>query len=1017
MICTASGIAAAGQYANIGSVTGVDPFGTRVNDSDPVALLRCRPGIDIEKATNGDDADHPPGAVHPGRRRRRPGPTSSPTPATVALTGIAVDRRSGVVVTCPATTLAIGASMTCTGAGGAAGGPVREHRDRDRHRQRRSPSQDSDASHYFGEDAVGRHREAVNGVDADVPTGPLVSVGDAVGWTLRGDQHRQRPAALERHRRPGRRARVPAPAASSSRASRSPASAGGLGDAGQYTNIGTVPGHAALGPGRHRHRSRELLRRPGRDRARRSSPTAIDADVAPGPFIAVGAPVTWTYRVTNTGNGALTNVAVRDLAASRVTCPATTLAAGASMTCTGAGPPRPASTPTAPGDRRRTVTGKRVRDFDPSNYYGAAPGHPHREEHQRRRRRRGARSGHPRRRAGGVDLHGLQHRQRGLTAIAVTDDRGVTGRVPRRRSPRARRWSARRPGTATLGQYENTATVGRHRSDRRAAARQRPVALLRRRVRDRRARSTPTARTPTPRRVRRSRSAAPVTWTYVVTQHGQHADPAGRPGRRPRRRAVRSSAATPTPTGDSTRARRGRTRRRASRWRGSTRTPRRSRGSTRSRTRSATATRRTTSASSPVPVSLAAPLPRRTPRPPCRPSRCSKTRRALARAGGNDGAVHAARAQHGHGHGAAGARVRPAARPGSPTLGRGREDQGRAGVLHQDDAAARQTRTFAVVDPRRARHRGRGGSATRRCARRSGLMRAAQCARDRVLPALAADRAGSRGEAGACATALAVALLAAAPPAAAGAARRRPRDGRSGRRAGARADPRRGLGRARRRARARLRAGRRPRGGRTPRGVRALGGRPEPAARARRPHRRRGRRWLRVRLPQPPQRRRRLGRCRTAPSSRAPDGGSRSTSARGACRAARAAACVHSFPAGRRRPRDADAARAFAVAEIVRQADPDGFLGPWALHLTAHSDVLDNYGGGPGTVAHPRTRRGVSLLDPLGTRRIPRLHPDRQRADPLPRAQARPGHAGHDPVVISRSRAGRTGRASGRRRG
>ena len=58
----------------------------------------------------------------------------------------------------------------------------------------------------------------------------------------------------------------------------------------------------------------------------------------------------------------------------------------------------------------------------------------------------------------------------------------------------------------------------------------------------------------------------------------------------------------------------------------------------------------------------------------------------------------------------------------------------------------------------------------------------------------------------------------------------------------------------------------------------------------------------------------------------------------------------------------------FAIAEIARQPDPAGFLGPWALHLTAHSNVLDNYGGGPGTVAI-HGRGGASLLDPLGSDR------------------------------------------------
>ena len=58
----------------------------------------------------------------------------------------------------------------------------------------------------------------------------------------------------------------------------------------------------------------------------------------------------------------------------------------------------------------------------------------------------------------------------------------------------------------------------------------------------------------------------------------------------------------------------------------------------------------------------------------------------------------------------------------------------------------------------------------------------------------------------------------------------------------------------------------------------------------------------------------------------------------------------------------------FAIYERARQARPSGFVGPWALHLTAHSNVLDNYGGGPGRVAI-HGRAGASLLDPLGTAR------------------------------------------------
>ncbi|HEY4278470.1 MAG TPA: L,D-transpeptidase [Conexibacter sp.] len=55
----------------------------------------------------------------------------------------------------------------------------------------------------------------------------------------------------------------------------------------------------------------------------------------------------------------------------------------------------------------------------------------------------------------------------------------------------------------------------------------------------------------------------------------------------------------------------------------------------------------------------------------------------------------------------------------------------------------------------------------------------------------------------------------------------------------------------------------------------------------------------------------------------------------------------------------------FAVYERVRQPD-DSDLGPWALHITAHSRVLFDYGGGPGRVAL-HGRRFDLLADPLGS--------------------------------------------------
>jgi lipoprotein-anchoring transpeptidase ErfK/SrfK len=47
---------------------------------------------------------------------------------------------------------------------------------------------------------------------------------------------------------------------------------------------------------------------------------------------------------------------------------------------------------------------------------------------------------------------------------------------------------------------------------------------------------------------------------------------------------------------------------------------------------------------------------------------------------------------------------------------------------------------------------------------------------------------------------------------------------------------------------------------------------------------------------------------------------------------------------------------------------PNDFLGSWVLELTAHSNVLERFDGGDGTVGI-HGRGGASLLDPLGSAR------------------------------------------------
>ena len=68
---------------------------------------------------------------------------------------------------------------------------------------------------------------------------------------------------------------------------------------------------------------------------------------------------------------------------------------------------------------------------------------------------------------------------------------------------------------------------------------------------------------------------------------------------------------------------------------------------------------------------------------------------------------------------------------------------------------------------------------------------------------------------------------------------------------------------------------------------------------------------------------------------------------------------------------------------------PDDFLGSWVLELTAHSDVLQQFDGGDGTVAI-HGRGGASLAGPGRHRSQSRMHPPVQRRDRLARTDDRP---------------------------
>ncbi len=185
MTCVANGTAVDGQYENLGVVEAVGPEGEPLGDEDPSHYFgggSSFAAIDIEKATNGDDADFPRGPILA---------LGSAVDWTYVVTNIgqvnlnnvAVTDSQGVAVSCPASALAPGESMTCTGSGVATAGQyVNEARVEAQDPDGNTVS-DTDTSHYFGSDPAVDLEKLTEGEDADAAPGPTLFEGCTVNWT------------------------------------------------------------------------------------------------------------------------------------------------------------------------------------------------------------------------------------------------------------------------------------------------------------------------------------------------------------------------------------------------------------------------------------------------------------------------------------------------------------------------------------------------------------------------------------------------------------------------------------------------------------------------------------------------------------------------------------------------------------------------------------------------------------------------------------------------------------------
>lgn len=370
MTCKAGGTAVSGDFRNVGTVTALPPCGTPVTASDPSHYRGAGdPGVRIQTRTNSQDANVPPGPSVPVGAPVRWDYVVTNT-GQLGLSTIAVTDSRGVGVTCPKTTLKTGESMTCVAEGTARAcqydnlGTVTARTPDDR------PITAVDPSYYYGQpNADVRIQTATNGVDANSEPGPTIRVGSAVTWTYTvtngGNVDLADVQVVD-----DQGAAVSCPKTTLPSGETMTCTARGTAVEGQYGNTGTVSASPPCGP---RLTARDASHYFGSGNGALDIQTFVnnqDANEPPGPTIAVGAPITWTYRVTNSGVVSLSGIAVTDSRGVAVICPKSTLDPAGEMTCTASGRAQACQYDNLGTATGRTVDGQQVNAVDPSYYFG-----------------------------------------------------------------------------------------------------------------------------------------------------------------------------------------------------------------------------------------------------------------------------------------------------------------------------------------------------------------------------------------------------------------------------------------------------------------------------------------------------------------------------------------------------------------------------------------------------------------------------------------------------------------------
>ena len=429
MVCFSLATATSGQYATEGIVEVVAASGARLEARDPSHYFGTEPALTIEKATNGADADDTRGLDIPvgevvtwtyeitntgntmlgdilvvddrepdltctGGQTFEPGYASYasekfptlPVYASYPSDAYPSDEyssgenpglgyssySSGAVPGFDAGSLVLapGETLNCTASGTSAAGPYENRGTVSATGPSGLEATDADASHYYGANPGLEITKSTNGEDAPTVPGPMLRVGDAVTWTYVVTNVGNEDAFGVTVTDDDPAVTVSCPSDLLAPGDSMECAATGTAVAGQYQNIGTVTATAA---------DSTLLSASDLSHYEAIDPVVViekstngeDADSAPGPTVDVGGTVMWTYDVTNAGDVAVTDiVVVDDDSAVTVSCPETTLAAGASMTCTASGVAIDGQYSNVGTVTGTVADGGTVTASDSSNYFG-----------------------------------------------------------------------------------------------------------------------------------------------------------------------------------------------------------------------------------------------------------------------------------------------------------------------------------------------------------------------------------------------------------------------------------------------------------------------------------------------------------------------------------------------------------------------------------------------------------------------------------------------------------------------